>query len=579
MLLPTASLLLAVTALEPPAELEKNVAAFFEENCTACHDAGSDEIDLESSPARLVDIKSNVTGKPMVVPGDVEGSYLWAKLKGTGIEGDPMPLGDDPFSDDKLAPVRAWIEGLAPAGGAGGDGGSDAGTTSSGGTAAAAVDLAPYEKAVADKQAAAESAEKTVQEFFNDNCTVCHDSGSQEVNLVAPLGRLTGESSKYTQKPFIVPGDLEGSYLWAKVKGKDIEGDPMPQGERPFPDDQLAPIKNWIMALGEVEKAKADLEAAKNGGGEGPVDNKTPGETPVDKPEQPAECKRRKKDGTCKPDKPISDPPFHGTFQVNLPTTAGLGKRRFEFRIDHRFGQIGTKRGAFGLDAGAVMSVGFAYGIIDGLDVLLRRSNSRKGYELGVKYIPVMQEYGMPLSFGAYTSIEYYRDFDTNTANPVSGNFQLLLSRLWFERWSTMLVVGYYLRTNHAANVTADFGDGNGRVAATDTRNTLNLGFASSVWLGKKKRWGIDLEYIFPIPADVFFWNGANDSPSTVNIGSWSLGGSWHSPSKKHFFQIMFTNTREIHTNLYAPGGQTRNPFENRGNFFIGFNLSRKWSF
>ncbi|MGB1276870.1 MAG: hypothetical protein ACPG77_14085, partial [Nannocystaceae bacterium] len=147
MLLPTASLLLAVTALESPAELEKNVAAFFEENCTACHDKGSDEIDLESPPSRLVGLKSGTTGKPYVVAGDVEGSYLWAKLKGSaGIEGESMPLGDDPMSDEALASVRTWIESLAPPEGAagGGETPTDAGGETDAGTSSS-VDLAPFE--------------------------------------------------------------------------------------------------------------------------------------------------------------------------------------------------------------------------------------------------------------------------------------------------------------------------------------------------------------------------------------------------------------------------------------------------
>ena len=263
-------------------------------------------------------------------------------------------------------------------------------------------------------------------------------------------------------------------------------------------------------------------------------------------------------------------------FQINLPSTSTLGKRVFEFRIDHRFGRVGTERGAFGIDAGANISYGFAYGIFDGWDVLLRRSNSRKGYELGTKYMPVRQEAGKPLSFGGYVSVEYLRDFPSNTANPWAGSFQLLLSRLWFERWSTQLVVSYSLRTNHKVGPTVDFDDGKGAVKVKDKRGSLGVGLASTVWLGKRKRWGIDMEYYLPIPSDKFFYNGGNADPNGSNIGSWSLGGSVR--TARHFFQIFMTNTREIHTNLYAPGGQSKNPFENRGNFFLGFNLSRQWS-
>jgi hypothetical protein len=110
------------------------------------------------------------------------------------------------------------------------------------------------------------------------------------------------------------------------------------------------------------------------------------------------------------------------------------------------------------------------------------------------------------------------------------------------------------------------------------------------VWLGKKKRWGIDVEYLFPIPAqgtpDMLYYRGGDADPAGTKIGAWSLGGSY--AIGKHFFQVFVTNNREIHPNLAAPGGQTKNPFNTPGinpknplyeaNFFLGFNLGRRFS-
>ncbi len=271
-----------------------------------------------------------------------------------------------------------------------------------------------------------------------------------------------------------------------------------------------------------------------------------------------------------------------------LPTTSTLGKRTLQYRIDHRFGRIGTERGAFGLDAGVVMSMGLQYGILDGWDVRLRRTNSRKGWELGTKYVPVRQEAGMPLSFGMYGSVDFYRDF--GVANPWSGNFMAMLSRLWFERWVTMLTFGYHLRTNHAGRVTVDFKDGNGPVLVKDTRDTFDIGIATAVYLGKRKQWGIDLEWLLPVPAggtpNVFYYHGGDADPAGSKIGAWGIGGSY--TTGKHFFQVFFTNNREIHPNGAAPGGQSGNPFKTDGvdsknpfhkfNFFLGFNLGRNFT-
>jgi mono/diheme cytochrome c family protein len=533
----------------PASELEAKVKAIFEEHCTACHDNGGEEPSLAGAPSRLKSVKSKATGKPMVAAGDPDGSYLLAKINGKNITGDAMPLGGDPLPAAQKSTIKEWIASLAPA-------------------------TVPTPPAAASKPAAATTGgsdeaakrvaelEPKVKKIFADQCLSCHDTGSDDIVLAGSPERLLKETSKATKKPILVAGDADNSYLIMKVSGaKGIAGDPMPLGDT-MPKGDVETLRQYVAALGERDKAAATVAVDAPVGETPPVADAT--EPAAGEPEAPAD------------DKQPTKPPFHGVFQINLPTTSTLGRRTFEFRIDHRFGRVGAERGAFGLDAGANISYGFAYGILNGWDVVLRRSNSRKGYELGTKYVPIRQEDGKPVSFGGYASVEYYRDFPSNTANPWAGNFQLMLSRLWFDRWSTQLVVGYSLRTDHKAAPTVDYGDGAGAVKVRDKRGTLGVGLASTVWIGEKKRWGIDMEYNLPIPVNVFYYNGGNADPNGSNIGSWSLGGSIR--TGLHFFQIFITNTREIHTNLYAPGGQSKNPFEQRGNFFFGFNLSRKWS-
>ncbi|WAS93400.1 DUF5777 family beta-barrel protein [Nannocystis punicea] len=555
MLAPAAPLVLAVvSALAPAPDLEAKVKAIFEDSCTACHDDGADEVSLAGSPARLTSVKSKATGKPLVVAGDPDASYLYAKVMGTkGISGDAMPPGDSlPAAQKKT--IKEWIAGIKPA------------TAPTPAAPAAPAPSASSGAAAGNKKAA--DLEVKVRKLFDDKCSACHEAGGSEVVLVGDLSHLSRDKSKDANKRFVVPGDPDNSYLVAKLTpGKSVKGDIMPMGDDPLNAKEMELVRSWIVALGESPAGDASAGAA--------VETPAPSEGPEAAPGE-GTADAGTDDG--KKEKERGKPPFHGTFQINLPTTTTLGRRTFEFRIDHRFGQVGTERGAFGLDAGANISYGFAYGILNGWDVLIRRTNSRKGYELGTKYIPIRQEDGKKLSFGGYASVEYLRDFPSNTANPWAGNIQLLLSRLWFDRWSTQLTVGYHLRTNHSANVQVDLPDDDvsGPVKVRDKRGTLGIGIASTVWLGQKKRWGIDLEYHLPIPADVFFYRGGNADRNGSNIGSWAIGGSVN--TGKHFFQIFITNTREIHTNLYAPGGQSKNPFTDRGNFFFGFNLSRKWS-
>ena len=409
--------------------------------------------------------------------------------------------------------------------------------------------------------------EAKVQAIFDDECTMCHGRGvtpddAEGVALTgAPLSSLVQAKSNATGEPMVVPGDPDKSYLLKKMLGTDIKGDLMPLGGDVLPADQLQAVRDWIAAL------PPDAGGGAGGGTEG---GGTDG-------------------GTVTPPPPRKRQPFHGTTQIALPTTTTLGKRTLQYRIDHRFGRIGTERGAFGLDAGVSMAMGLAYGILDGWDVQLRRANSRKTWELGTKYVPVRQEDGKPVSFGGFAAFSLLRDFDIN--NRYVGDFQAMLSRLWFDRWSTMLVVGYHLRTTHEARPLVDFEDNAGPVPVKDKRDTMTVGLASTVWLGKKKRWGIDMEYVLPIPAsgkvpDLFYFRGGDADPNGSKIGSWSLGGSLK--TAKHFFQVFFTNNREITTNNAAPGGQSGNPFSTEGvdsknpflkfNFFLGLNLGRQFS-
>lgn len=406
-----------------------------------------------------------------------------------------------------------------------------------------------------------------VQALFDESCTLCHDASDDTLNLEDARALIGRRSS--TGKPLVDPGNPNGSYLYLKMVGAEgIEGETMPLGDDPLPTEQLAVVQQWIAGLPPASGETSDGGETTDGGetsgdGETGGDGELTTELTTDPP--PVQPKRS------------SPQPFFGTHQINLQTTTTLGKKTIAYRIHHRLGRVGGvgDRSYIGLAGPAVISMGIEYGIIDGLDVLARWTNSRLGWELGLKYVPVRQEAGMPLSFGMYASFEALTDFPETTANRFTGNFQVLLSRLWFERWSTQLVVNYSMLTNHAPTILFDFDDGRGPVQVTDDRGTLDVGLASTVWLGKKKKHGIDLEYILPIPTDVFYHHGGNVDPDGTKIGSWALG--WSARTGLHLFQVFVTNTRNIHTNLVAPGGDTKNPFSPFGDFFFGFNISRKW--
>lgn len=530
--------------------LEARVKDVIDEHCTACHAEGGDlsdpsEFSLEGDLSLLVGRMSNESDKLLVAPGDPAASYLLDKVLGTSaMKEDLMPLGDDPLSAEKLQLINDWIASIP------------------------AEPATPAVTPIPTAPSPAPGLEAKAREVFDEHCTGCHAAGgslddASEFPLEGDLSLLIGRTANESDKMLIAPGDPEASYLMDKVLGtQDIQEELMPLGDDPLPVEKLQALRDWIAAMPAADgpKAAASLPSAATTASSAPL-------TPPKK----------------------ATKPFHGEKHIVLPTTTTLGKKTFQYRIDHRFGRIGTERGAFGMDAGVVMNMGIAYGIVDGLDVGLSRTNSRKAWEFSAKYVPLRQEAERPLSLGLYASLDALREFDVE--NAVSGNFMLLLSRLWFQRWATMFEVSYHTGTNKSSRVLIDFDDGAGPIPVQDSRGTLTMGLASQVWLGKRKRWSLDAEYLVPIPdggtPNTFYTRGGDADPDGTRIGSWGLGAGYY--TGKHFFQLFFTNNREIHPNLAAPGGQSGNPFTtddgvkddnpfNEFNFYLGFNLVRQFT-
>ncbi len=102
------------TSTAPPT-LSDVQADVFDASCafSTCHAApGASGLVLEPGRAHgaLVDVESaDAPGRTLVVPGDPEGSYLVAKLRGDAdLVGDPMPDGA-PLDDGRLQLVIDWI--------------------------------------------------------------------------------------------------------------------------------------------------------------------------------------------------------------------------------------------------------------------------------------------------------------------------------------------------------------------------------------------------------------------------------------------------------------------------------------
>ncbi|HLU66860.1 MAG TPA: hypothetical protein VKZ63_11315 [Kofleriaceae bacterium] len=141
------------------------------------------------------------------------------------------------------------------------DGGDGDGSTDGGGDGPGAADGGgPADAATADGRPppvcpdqAEVSFAADVQPIFTASCTgaVCHDGvgSAAGLNLTEgnAYGNLVGVTATSCDRARVAPGDLEASYVVAKLTGVGMcSGSRMPRGSAPLPDDQLETIFAWI---------------------------------------------------------------------------------------------------------------------------------------------------------------------------------------------------------------------------------------------------------------------------------------------------------------------------------------------
>jgi mono/diheme cytochrome c family protein len=88
----------------------QDVAPIFERNCTMCHGAKLRRSGLDLSSLDAI-LKGGARG-PAIVPGKAEQSLLYRLI--AHKEEPAMPMGMDKLSDEEIAAIAKWINGLSP---------------------------------------------------------------------------------------------------------------------------------------------------------------------------------------------------------------------------------------------------------------------------------------------------------------------------------------------------------------------------------------------------------------------------------------------------------------------------------
>jgi hypothetical protein len=243
---------------------------------------------------------------------------------------------------------------------------------------------------------------------------------------------------------------------------------------------------------------------------------------------------------------------FKGTQLVNSRTTETLKKYQLDFRIGHKFGDMGGEFGGeksfFGLENSTDVKIGFDYGVTDRLTVGIGRAKGatavRQLYELGVKYKILQQKVdgSMPFTVTAFgnavaTSMASNVKLNTpdhfeNFNDRMSYTGQLMIGRK-FSDFFSMMLTPTYVHTNY--------------VTYNDQNDIFAAGIGARLKLSK--HFGIIADYF-----KVFRGKTSTDRFKAAGLKFYDpLGVGVEIETGGHVFDFNFTNSTALLENQFIP--------------------------
>lgn len=261
---------------------------------------------------------------------------------------------------------------------------------------------------------------------------------------------------------------------------------------------------------------------------------------------------------------------FKTTRVINSHSTKTLSKRGLDFRITHRFGNIGGASGGgihsfYGFDNASNIRFSFEYGILDNLMIGVGRSKVREDIDGFVKYRFLFQTTNnkVPVSMAvmlntAVTPMQDASDQWTKFLHRVSYTSQLIIARK-FGEIATLEVLPTYVHRNYVQGLT------NPTNGAEETNGLFALGAAGRV----------SITTSFSILFDYYYTFSEFRKDNTSNPYYMPLGLGFELETGGHVFHINFTNSAGIIENHFIP---TSVDNWGDGGFKFGFNISRVWT-
>ena len=259
---------------------------------------------------------------------------------------------------------------------------------------------------------------------------------------------------------------------------------------------------------------------------------------------------------------------------INAHSIETVKKGTLDFRVTHRFGNIGGASGGgahtlYGFDASDDIRISFDYGLSDNLQIGFARNKRWENLDGSLKWRLLSQttDNTTPVSIVLYSDAafspvkedELYLGVDTNVVHKMAHRFvyttQLIIARKFNWRLSLELI-GSYNHRNFVKNYQ------NPENLAFDANDLFSAGIAGRFKL--KKRFSIVFDYFY------------NFSPyrtgNTVTEFFNPLGLGFEIETGGHVFTLNFTNAKGIIENDFLPN--TTDDWL-KGGFKFGFNISR----
>jgi hypothetical protein len=279
--------------------------------------------------------------------------------------------------------------------------------------------------------------------------------------------------------------------------------------------------------------------------------------------------------GTTPNAKPILAPTWKDTRLIDVQTTKTTAPGVMEFRIMHRFGNIGGASGGgfhtlYGFDVASDILFDFEFGITKNLEVGISRSKQQELIDLTAKYrFLTQQSSGIPISAALYgdagitpelNSKLYGGSSDTSASTQhfidrIVYLGELIVDRRFNDHISLEVIGGISHRNYILQNMNPDNG-------AMDQNNIPFVAAGGRFLFNKHSALVFDYYYIFS--------QYRTGNTATTYLPPLSIG--YEVETGGHVFEINFTNASFLDENNIIP-----NTTDNwlKGGFKLGFSISR----